>query len=94
MSSAAFVSGALRIKVLFLDFDINVNNACVYFADIRQQLAEQLKCLENRLEIQSAMVAEMQEFYRRKAELETEYSRNLEKLVRSTWARHKQEKQK
>ena len=40
------------------------------------------------------MVAEMQEFYRRKAELEIEYSRNLEKLVKSTWARHKQEKQK
>ncbi|XP_053377967.1 SLIT-ROBO Rho GTPase-activating protein 1-like isoform X3 [Mercenaria mercenaria] len=62
--------------------------------DIRQQLSEQLKCLESRLETQMAMVQEVQEFYRRKADLEAEYSRNLEKLVKSTWARHKQEKQK
>jgi SLIT-ROBO Rho GTPase activating protein len=41
-----------------------------------------------------AMVQEVQEFYRRKADLEAEYSRNLEKLVKSTWAKHKQEKQK
>jgi len=41
-----------------------------------------------------AMVAEIQDFYRRKADLEMEYSRNLDKLVKSTWAKHKQEKQK
>jgi hypothetical protein len=64
------------------------------FSDIRQQLSEQLKCLESRLEIQTSMVQEIQEFYRRKADLEAEYSRNLDKLVRSTWARHKQEKQR
>ncbi|XP_060578641.1 SLIT-ROBO Rho GTPase-activating protein 1-like [Ruditapes philippinarum] len=62
--------------------------------NIRQQLSEQLKCLESRLESQMAMVQEVQEFYRRKADLEAEYSRNLEKLVKSTWAKHKQEKQK
>ncbi|XP_052282439.1 SLIT-ROBO Rho GTPase-activating protein 1-like isoform X2 [Dreissena polymorpha] len=64
-----------------------------YF-DIRQQLGEQLKCLEGRLETQCAMVQEIQDFYRRKAELEMEYSRNLDKLVKSTWSRHKQEKQR
>ncbi|WAR26158.1 SRGP3-like protein [Mya arenaria] len=62
--------------------------------NIRQQLAEQLKCLEGRLETQMAMVQEIQDFYRRKAELEMEYSRNLDKLVKNTWSRHKQEKQK
>ncbi|XP_071121830.1 SLIT-ROBO Rho GTPase-activating protein 3-like isoform X3 [Mytilus edulis] len=62
--------------------------------DIRNQLNEQLRCLENRLEIQVAMVQEIQEFFRRKAEVELEYSRNLEKLVKSTKLRHRQEKQK
>ncbi|XP_052778969.1 SLIT-ROBO Rho GTPase-activating protein 3-like isoform X2 [Mya arenaria] len=65
-----------------------------HILDIRQQLAEQLKCLEGRLETQMAMVQEIQDFYRRKAELEMEYSRNLDKLVKNTWSRHKQEKQK
>lgn len=63
-------------------------------SDIRNQLNEQLRCLENRLEIQVAMVQEIQEFFRRKAEVELEYSRNLEKLVKSTKLRHRQEKQK
>ncbi|KAL4227144.1 SLIT-ROBO Rho GTPase-activating protein 1 [Mactra antiquata] len=74
-------------KELMVEFDYHSK-------DIRQQLAEQLKCLESRLEVQIAMVQEIQEFYRRKADLEAEYSRNLEKLVKSTWARHKQEKQR
>lgn len=62
--------------------------------DIRNQLNEQLRCLENRLEIQVAMVQEIQEFFRRKAEVELEYSRNLDKLVKNTKLRHRQEKQK
>ncbi|KAL3852225.1 hypothetical protein ACJMK2_015896 [Sinanodonta woodiana] len=65
-----------------------------HLKDIRQQLSEQLKCLENRLEIQTAMVSELQEFFRRKAEIEQEYSRNLERLVKNTWTKHKQERQK
>lgn len=72
-----------------LNFEFESNSK-----DIRQQLAEQLKCLEGRLEVQTAMVIEIQDFFRKKAELETEYARSLEKLVKATWARHKQEKQK
>lgn len=40
------------------------------------------------------MVTEIQDFFRRKAELEMEYARNLEKLVKQTKLRHRQEKQK
>ena len=40
------------------------------------------------------MVQEIQEFFRRKAEVEIEYSKNLERLVKSTKLRHRQEKQK
>ncbi|KAL5014667.1 hypothetical protein ScPMuIL_008937 [Solemya velum] len=40
------------------------------------------------------MVQEVQDFFRRKAEVEMEYSRNLDKLVRQIKIRHKQEKQR
>ena len=62
--------------------------------DIRNQLNEQVRCLENRLDIQVAMVQEIQEFFRRKAEVEIEYSKSLERLVKNTKTRHRQEKQK
>jgi SLIT-ROBO Rho GTPase activating protein len=63
-------------------------------ADIRQQLNEQLRLLDQKLEMQVAMITEIQEFYRRRAEVEQEYSRNLDRLVRSIMARHKTDKQK
>ncbi|XP_056000092.1 SLIT-ROBO Rho GTPase-activating protein 1-like isoform X8 [Ostrea edulis] len=62
--------------------------------DVRSQLNEQLKCLESRLEVQVAMVTELQDFFRRLSEVETEYAKNLEKLVKNTKLRHRQEKQK
>jgi SLIT-ROBO Rho GTPase activating protein len=40
------------------------------------------------------MVQEIQEFFRRKAEVEIEYSKSLERLVKNTKTRHRQEKQK
>ena len=64
------------------------------FSDIRSQLNEQIRCLESRLEVQVAMVTEIQEFFRKKAEVELEYSRNLEKLVKGIKYRHRQEKTK
>uniref|UniRef100_T1IUP1 SLIT-ROBO Rho GTPase-activating protein 1 n=1 Tax=Strigamia maritima TaxID=126957 RepID=T1IUP1_STRMM len=64
------------------------------FPDVRQQLNEQLKCLDVRMETQVAIVAEIQDFFRRRAELETEYSKNLDKLAKSLSMRHKAEKQK
>ncbi|KAH9512475.1 SLIT-ROBO Rho GTPase-activating protein 3 [Bulinus truncatus] len=62
--------------------------------DIRQQLNDQLKCLEIKLDTEVSIVTELQEFFKRRAEVEMEYSRNLDKLVKTMIARHRAEKQK
>jgi SLIT-ROBO Rho GTPase activating protein len=62
--------------------------------DIRHQLNEQLRCLEIRLENHNGMTWELMDFYQRRAEVEYEYSRSLDKLVKSIVAKHKTEKQK
>ncbi|KFD65199.1 hypothetical protein M514_06577 [Trichuris suis] len=62
--------------------------------DIRVQFGEQLKCLDGRTESHSALMAELQDFCRRRAEIELEYSKSLEKLHRQIAAKHKAEKQK
>ena len=64
------------------------------FLDIRQQLNEQLKCLDVRVETQVSLVAEIQDYFRRRAEVELEYSKSLEKLAKGLLLRHKAEKQK
>ncbi|XP_014277540.1 SLIT-ROBO Rho GTPase-activating protein 1 isoform X1 [Halyomorpha halys] len=64
------------------------------FNNIRLQLAEQLRCLDTRMETQVAIVAELQDFFRRRAEVELDYSRSLDKLVKSLQLRHKEHKQK
>jgi SLIT-ROBO Rho GTPase activating protein len=65
-----------------------------FFPDIRTQLNEQLRCLDYRVETQVSVVAELQDFFRRRAEVEMDYSKNLDKLARSLLARHKEQKQK
>ena len=50
--------------------------------DIRLQLNDQLKCLDGRLEIQQGIVAEFQDIFRRRAEIELNYSKELEKLAK------------
>ncbi|XP_033346659.1 SLIT-ROBO Rho GTPase-activating protein 1-like isoform X1 [Bombus vosnesenskii] len=64
------------------------------FNNIRLQLNEQLRCLDIRMEAQVAIVAELQDFFRRRAELELDYSKSLDKLARSIQLRHKEQKQK
>uniref|UniRef100_A0A0A9XYM4 SLIT-ROBO Rho GTPase-activating protein 1 n=3 Tax=Lygus hesperus TaxID=30085 RepID=A0A0A9XYM4_LYGHE len=64
------------------------------FNNIRLQLTEQLRCLDNRMESQVAIVNELQEFFRRRAEVELDYSKSLDKLVKSLQLRHKEHKQK
>ncbi|XP_023705851.2 SLIT-ROBO Rho GTPase-activating protein 1 isoform X2 [Cryptotermes secundus] len=64
------------------------------FPDIRVQLSEQLRCLDVRMESQVAVVAELQDYFRRRAEVELDYSKNLDKLVKSIQLRHKEQKQK
>uniref|UniRef100_A0A8C9F3K7 SLIT-ROBO Rho GTPase activating protein 3 n=1 Tax=Pavo cristatus TaxID=9049 RepID=A0A8C9F3K7_PAVCR len=50
-------------------------------ASIRTQLVEQFKCLEQQSESRLQLLQDLQEFFRRKAEIELEYSRSLEKLA-------------
>ncbi|NXG47408.1 SRGP3 protein, partial [Psilopogon haemacephalus] len=49
--------------------------------EIRSQLVEQFKCLEQQSESRLQLLQDLQEFFRRKAEIELEYSRSLEKLA-------------
>uniref|UniRef100_A0A671UE24 SLIT-ROBO Rho GTPase activating protein 3 n=1 Tax=Sparus aurata TaxID=8175 RepID=A0A671UE24_SPAAU len=49
--------------------------------NIRNQLVEQFKCLEQQSESRIQLLQDLQEFFRRKAEIELEYSRSLDKLA-------------
>uniref|UniRef100_A0A4W4HPC4 SLIT-ROBO Rho GTPase activating protein 3 n=1 Tax=Electrophorus electricus TaxID=8005 RepID=A0A4W4HPC4_ELEEL len=49
--------------------------------EIRNQLVEQFKCLEQQSESRIQLLQDLQEFFRRKAEIQLEYSRSLEKLA-------------
>ncbi|GAA6092117.1 SLIT-ROBO Rho GTPase-activating protein 3-like [Tachysurus ichikawai] len=51
------------------------------FPEIRNQLVEQFKCLEQQSESRIQLLQDLQEFFRRKAEIQLEYSRSLEKLA-------------
>lgn len=62
--------------------------------DIRLQLNEQLRCLDIRVESQISLIQELQEFYRRRGEVELDYSKSLEKLAKNLQLRHKEQKQK
>lgn len=63
-------------------------------ADIQTKLQAQLKCLEEKLECQTSMVSEVQEFFKRRAEIEMDYSIKLEKLAKHFVTKQKQEKLK
>uniref|UniRef100_A0A673KRS5 SLIT-ROBO Rho GTPase-activating protein 2-like n=1 Tax=Sinocyclocheilus rhinocerous TaxID=307959 RepID=A0A673KRS5_9TELE len=47
----------------------------------RSQLVEQLKCLDQQCELRVQLLQDLQDFFRKKAEIEMDYSRNLEKLA-------------
>ncbi|KAM4609551.1 SLIT-ROBO Rho GTPase-activating protein 2B-like, partial [Discoglossus pictus] len=47
---------------------------------IRSQLVEQVKCLDAQVDLRQLLLQDMCEFLRRKAEINLEYSRSLEKL--------------
>ncbi|XP_052823234.1 SLIT-ROBO Rho GTPase-activating protein 1-like isoform X2 [Octopus bimaculoides] len=78
---------AKKEKELLLVFEGQVR-------DIRQQLNDQLKCLEYRLDTEVAIVLEMEDFFKKISEIESEYGKNLERLVRQINTKHKTEKQK
>uniref|UniRef100_A0A8C9Z0V7 SLIT-ROBO Rho GTPase activating protein 3 n=1 Tax=Sander lucioperca TaxID=283035 RepID=A0A8C9Z0V7_SANLU len=50
-------------------------------SQIRNQLVEQFRCLEQQSESRLQLLQDLQEFFRRKAELQLEYSRGLDKLA-------------
>uniref|UniRef100_A0A3Q1K4I3 SLIT-ROBO Rho GTPase-activating protein 1 n=1 Tax=Anabas testudineus TaxID=64144 RepID=A0A3Q1K4I3_ANATE len=52
-----------------------------YGPEIRAQLVEQQKCLDQQTEMRVQLLQDLQDFFRKKAEIEMEYSRNLEKLA-------------
>uniref|UniRef100_A0A672PG93 SLIT-ROBO Rho GTPase-activating protein 1 n=1 Tax=Sinocyclocheilus grahami TaxID=75366 RepID=A0A672PG93_SINGR len=56
---------------------------CKYRKDseIRAQLVEQQKCLEQQTDMRVQLLQDLQDFFRKKSEIEMEYSRNLEKLA-------------
>lgn len=62
--------------------------------DIRLQLNEHLRCLDSRVEAQVSLVSELQDYFRRRAEVEMDYSKSLDKLAKSLQLRHKEQKQK
>lgn len=48
--------------------------------DVRRQLSDHLGCLEFRMESKLSLLAEFQEFFKRRGEVEYEYARSLERL--------------
>uniref|UniRef100_A0A2K6U6R2 SLIT-ROBO Rho GTPase-activating protein 2 n=1 Tax=Saimiri boliviensis boliviensis TaxID=39432 RepID=A0A2K6U6R2_SAIBB len=52
-----------------------------FVVEIRAQLTEQMKCLDQQCELRVQLLQDLQDFFRKKAEIEMDYSRNLEKLA-------------
>ncbi|XP_061641384.1 SLIT-ROBO Rho GTPase-activating protein 3 isoform X2 [Phyllopteryx taeniolatus] len=69
MSSSRFK----KDKEIIADYETQVK-------EIRNQLVEQFKCLEQQSESRIQLLQDLQDFFRRKAEIELEYSRSLDKL--------------
>uniref|UniRef100_A0A3B3CU33 SLIT-ROBO Rho GTPase-activating protein 1 n=1 Tax=Oryzias melastigma TaxID=30732 RepID=A0A3B3CU33_ORYME len=65
-----------RLLLTKTQFRKNIVNKC-----IRAQLVEQQKCLDQQTEMRVQLLQDLQDFFRKKAEIEMEYSRNLEKLA-------------
>uniref|UniRef100_A0A8C2KZR3 SLIT-ROBO Rho GTPase activating protein 3 n=1 Tax=Cyprinus carpio TaxID=7962 RepID=A0A8C2KZR3_CYPCA len=63
-------------------------------SEIRNQLVEQFKCLEQQSEARIQLLQDLQEFFRRKAEIQLEYSRSLEKLAERFSSKIRQNHQK
>uniref|UniRef100_A0A672LUY7 SLIT-ROBO Rho GTPase-activating protein 1 n=1 Tax=Sinocyclocheilus grahami TaxID=75366 RepID=A0A672LUY7_SINGR len=56
-------------------------NRIIQNEKIRAQLVEQQKCLEQQTDMRVQLLQDLQDFFRKKSEIEMEYSRNLEKLA-------------
>ena len=65
----------------FLFAFTNLSGYVLLSLEIRAQLIEQQKCLEQQTEMRVQLLQDLQDFFRKKSEIEMEYSRNLEKLA-------------
>jgi len=74
------------VEIVFLHVHIYL------FADVRQQLGDQLRCLDARLDGHVSLLGDLHDFYRRRSEVELEYSRSMDKLVRQITSKHKTER--
>ena len=72
----------------------NITKPNKSFLDIRVQLNDQLRCLDSRLESQQSQLVDIQDIFRRRAEIELTYSRDMEKLAKLVTMRHKEQRQK
>ncbi|VDL50204.1 unnamed protein product [Hymenolepis diminuta] len=61
------------------------------FSELRTQFADQIKCLDSKLDLDVTVMVELHEFYRRRALVEQEYSDALAKLVNSLKHKHSNE---
>ncbi|CAF1005375.1 unnamed protein product [Adineta steineri] len=74
-------------KQILIEFDQIVK-------EIRYQLNEQLKYLEQRIDTQLSILAEIQEYFRRRADVELDYAKNLDNLHRQIGQKHRAQKAK
>ncbi|CAJ0928999.1 unnamed protein product, partial [Mesorhabditis belari] len=74
-----------RDKQLLQEFDHQVR-------EIRSQLTEQLKALGERTETQIHVLSELEDYFRRRGELEIEQSKQLDKLAKGILQKHKADK--
>ncbi|XP_016863063.1 SLIT-ROBO Rho GTPase-activating protein 3 isoform X1 [Homo sapiens] len=84
--SLAFAGGAggcllMPCSTQDLQWELGSALGAAFRQEIRTQLVEQFKCLEQQSESRLQLLQDLQEFFRRKAEIELEYSRSLEKLA-------------
>ncbi|CAG4933022.1 unnamed protein product [Parnassius apollo] len=88
---------SLRMLTDVVDIIINFEvkgRTCGERDDIRVQLAEQTRVLEARAEAAAGVAGELSDYCRRRADLEHDYSRALDKLARAATQRHKDHKNK
>ncbi|CAI2351722.1 unnamed protein product [Caenorhabditis sp. 36 PRJEB53466] len=60
--------------------------------EFRTKMSDQLKCLGDRTEVQLSSLSELQDYFRKRGEIETEYACKLEKLSKSIAQKHKSER--
>ncbi|XP_075893055.1 SLIT-ROBO Rho GTPase-activating protein 3-like isoform X2 [Nelusetta ayraudi] len=70
----SFQAKVKKDKEIIADYETQVK-------EIRNQLVEQFRCLEQQSESRLQLLQDLQDFFRRKAELQLEYSRGLDKLA-------------